>query len=337
MESKVQMQEKTLENTVSEDKVLLEVKDIKKYYIPRGNRKEKRAVKAIDGVSFRIPARTTYGLVGESGCGKTTIGKTIMGLTDATAGQILFQGENIVSCKGRDLRRMRTRMQMIFQDPFSSMDPKKTIFQIVAEPLKELGEVPKNQLRRKVAETLESCGLTEDCLDRYPHEFSGGQRQRICIARALILAPDFIVCDEPVSALDVSVQAQVINLLKQLQREKGMAYLFISHDLSVVEHVSDHVGVMYLGKLVETAPKKLLFSNPKHPYTQALLSAVPVPELHREEQRIVLSGDVPSADNPPEGCPFHTRCWKCQDICKREAPGPKMLAGGQVVCCHLAE
>ena len=230
---------------------------------------------------------------------------------------------------------LRTRMQMVFQDPFSSMDPKKTVFQIVAEPLRELKKVGREELRRQVIQTLKDCGMEEDCLERYPHEFSGGQRQRICIARALILSPEFVVCDEPVSALDVSVQAQVINLLKKLQREKGMAYLFISHDLSVVEHVSDYVGVMYLGKLVETAPKRALFDHPLHPYTQALLSAVPVPDLHRQGQRIVLTGDVPSADNPPEGCPFHTRCWKCQEICRQQAPQERELPGGHWVCCHL--
>ncbi len=318
-----------------ENHPLLEVKNVKKYYIPRGSQKDHHPVKAIDGVSFQVERGTTYGLVGESGCGKTTMGKTIMRLTEATEGEILLNGENILAYKGKDLRTLRTRMQMVFQDPFSSMDPKKTVFQIVAEPLRELKKVGREELRRQVIQTLKDCGMEEDCLERYPHEFSGGQRQRICIARALILSPEFVVCDEPVSALDVSVQAQVINLLKKLQREKGMAYLFISHDLSVVEHVSDYVGVMYLGKLVETAPKRALFDHPLHPYTQALLSAVPVPDLHRQGQRIVLTGDVPSADNPPEGCPFHTRCWKCQEICRQQAPQERELPGGHRVCCHL--
>lgn len=317
---------------------LLEVKDLKKYYFPRNSRKkEAKPVRAIDGVSFQIPKGTTYGLVGESGCGKTTIGKTIMRLHDATSGEILFHGENILDCKGRRLRELRPKMQMIFQDPFSSMDPKKTIYQIVSEPVREFRLIPAAQIRDRVIETLEKCGMTEDCLDKYPNEFSGGQRQRICIARALIVSPEFIVCDEPVSALDVSIQAQVINLLKQLQREASIAYLFISHDLSVVEHVSDYVGVMYLGKLVETAPKKALFSSPLHPYTQALLSAVPIPDLHREGKRIVLSGDVPSADNPPSGCPFHTRCPKCQELCRQQAPAWKEYEKDHFVACHFVK
>ena len=316
-----------------EGKILLEVKDLKKYYIPRG--RKKAAVRAVDGVSFQIPAGTTYGLVGETGCGKTTVGKTILHLAEATGGQILLDGQDIVPYRGKELRRLWMRVQMIFQDPFSSMDPKKTIYQIVAEPLKEFGLCPAKEVRERVVETLESCGMSEDCLDRYPHEFSGGQRQRICIARALISGPEFIVCDEPVSALDVSVQAQVINLLKKLQKEKGMAYLFISHDLSVVEHVSDYVGVMYLGRLVETAPKKELFSNPRHPYTQALLSAVPVPQLHRTQKRIVLAGDVPSADAPPSGCPFHTRCRECQEICKTQVPKKRDCGNGHEVWCHF--
>lgn len=316
--------------------IVLEVKDLKKYYYPRkGKKTEIKPVRAIDGVSFQIPVGTTYGLVGESGCGKTTVGKTIMRLQDATDGQVLFHGENILPCKGSQLRALRPKMQMIFQDPFSSMDPKKTIYQIVSEPVREFKLYPRDQIREKVIETLQKCGMTEECLEKYPHEFSGGQRQRICIARALIVSPEFVVCDEPVSALDVSIQAQVINLLKQLQRDYGMAYLFISHDLSVVEHVSDYVGVMYLGKLVETAPKKALFSNPLHPYTQALLSAVPVPDLHREEKRIVLSGDVPSADNPPSGCPFHTRCRHCQEICKTQVPEWKEYGEGHFAACHF--
>lgn len=319
------------------DEIVLEVKNLKKYYYPRkGRKKEVKPVRAIDGVSFQIQAGTTFGLVGESGCGKTTIGKTIMRLQDATEGQVFFHGKDILPCKGRELRAIRPKMQMIFQDPFSSMDPKKTIYQIVSEAVREFKLFPPDQIRNKVIETLEKCGMTEDCLEKYPHEFSGGQRQRICIARSLIVSPDFLVCDEPVSALDVSIQAQVINLLKQLQRDYGLAYLFISHDLSVVEHVSDYVGVMYLGRLVETASKQLLFSNPIHPYTQALLSAVPVPDLHREGKRIVLSGDVPSADNPPSGCPFHTRCSYCQEICRTQSPEWKEYESGHFAACHFA-
>lgn len=319
------------------DTALLEVRDLKKYYYPRGHRagKEGRAIRAIDGVSFRIPSGTTYGLVGESGCGKTTVGKTILRLQDATSGQVLFDGEDILACRGRKLRLLRPQMQMVFQDPFSSMDPKKTIYQIVSEPVREFKTVPPHQVRDKVIQILQDCGLEEDCLDKYPHEFSGGQRQRICIARSLILSPRFVVCDEPVSALDVSIQAQIINLLKRLQREHGIAYLFISHDLSVVEHVSDYVGVMYLGRLVETAPKRELFSHPLHPYTQALLSAVPIPDIHRTGSRIVLSGDVPSADNPPAGCPFHTRCPRCRGLCKTQAPQMKEGANGHWVACHF--
>ena len=319
------------------DEIVLEVKNLKKYYYPRkGKKKEVRPVRAIDGVSFQIQAGTTFGLVGESGCGKTTIGKTIMRLQDATEGQVFFHGKDILPCKGRELRAIRPKMQMIFQDPFSSMDPKKTIYQIVSEAVREFKLFPPNQIRSKVVETLEKCGMTEDCLEKYPHEFSGGQRQRICIARSLIVSPEFLVCDEPVSALDVSIQAQVINLLKQLQRDYGLAYLFISHDLSVVEHVSDYVGVMYLGRLVETASKQSLFSNPIHPYTQALLSAVPVPDLHREGKRIVLSGDVPSPDNPPSGCPFHTRCMYCQEICRMQSPEWKEYEEGHLAACHFA-
>ncbi len=318
--------------------ILLEVKNLKKYYSPRSSQRRKNSalIRAIDGISFQIPSGTTYGLVGESGCGKTTVGKTIMRLQDATDGEVLFEGKDILSLKGKQLRQLRTQMQMIFQDPFSSMDPKKTIYQTVSEPVREFKTVSSKEIRSAVIRILEDCGLSEDILDKYPHEFSGGQRQRICIARALILSPRFIVCDEPVSALDVSVQAQIINLLKRLQRERGIAYLFISHDLSVVEHVSDYVGVMYLGKLVETGPQKELFTNPLHPYTKALLSAVPIPDLHRTDKRIILSGDVPSADQPPEGCPFHTRCPQCKDICKAQVPEMKTYSGEHQVACHFA-
>jgi oligopeptide/dipeptide ABC transporter ATP-binding protein len=277
-------------------------------------------VKAVDGVSFAIPAGQTLGLVGESGCGKTTVGRTLLRLIPATSGKVIFDGRDVFGLSSGELRPLRRNMQLIFQDPFGSLNPRMTVGNIVGESLTVHG-IAKGQRRRDmVAELLEKVGLSKSYVNRYPHEFSGGQRQRIGIARALALNPKFIVCDEPVSALDVSIQSQIINLLMDLQEEFGLTYLFIAHDLAVVEHISDTVAVMYLGKIVEYAKAEELYANPKHPYTMALLSAIPQPEPARRRQRIMLRGEVPSPVNPPSGCPFHPRCHMRIDRCSKDVP-----------------
>lgn len=318
-------------------KVILEVNHLKKYYqIKKGTfHKPAGCVKAVDDVSFTIEEGRTFGLVGESGCGKTTIGKTIMRLTEPTEGEAKLFGNDLFSMDKRALKKNRPMMQMIFQDPYSSLDSRMSVSEIIGEAVREHRLVPNSELRGYIEETMEKCGLSRQYIDRFPHEFSGGQRQRICIARALALNPRLVICDEPVSALDVSIQAQVINLMKKLQKENNLSYLFISHDLSVVEHISDDVGVMYLGSMVEMAPKRELFHNPLHPYTKALLSAVPRPDPKRKGERIILKGDVPSAENPPEGCKFHTRCPECQEICRQKAPEWKDCGNGHKVACHL--
>ncbi len=292
-------------------------------------------VRAIDGISFSIKKGTTMGLVGESGCGKTTVGKTVLRLNDKTGGEVLFGGREVHSLNKEDLRALRPHMQIIFQDPYSSLSPRLPVGEIIGEAVREHHLVPENELDAYITKIMKSCGLQEYHKDRYPHEFSGGQRQRICIARALALNPDFIVCDEPVSALDVSIQAQIINLLEELQKEYGLTYLFISHDLSVVQHISDTVGVMYLGNMVEYAGKKEIFANPLHPYTQALFSAIPVPDPTAKMNRIILEGNIPSPANPPSGCKFHTRCKHCMEICKKEVPQNLDMGEGHFVCCHL--
>lgn len=292
-------------------------------------------VKAVDGVSFTIPKGSTLGLVGESGCGKTTIGRTILRLHEATSGSVLFEGKDLFNIPRKELQKMRPELQIIFQDPYSSLSPRMPVGEIIGEAVREHGIVPENEYRDYILKIMDNCGLAKHHIDRYPHEFSGGQRQRICIARALALKPKFIVADEPVSALDVSIQAQIINLLTDLQKEFGLTYLFISHDLSVVEHISDMVGVMYLGNLVEIGPKKDIFKNPLHPYTKALFSAIPIPDPTVRKERVILQGDIPSPANPPKGCKFHTRCPNAMEICKQEAPVEREFENGHKVSCHL--
>ena len=320
--------------------IILSVRDLKKYFPIKAGVLQKTVghVKAVDGVSFDIVKGETLGIVGESGCGKSTTGRAIIRLFEKTGGDVYFNGKEVHSLNHKELRAIRPKMQMIFQDPYSSLNPRMTVGQIVGEALLDHGIITdKVELRKKVMKTIEECGLASYHIDRYPHEFSGGQRQRIGIARALALDPDFIIADEPVSALDVSIQAQIINLLMDLQKERGFTYLFISHDLSVVEHISTRVGVMYLGSMVELANKKDMYRNPLHPYTQALLSAAPVPDPTAERKRIILTGDIPSPANPPSGCKFHTRCPYAMPICKTDIPEFKDRGNKHFVACHLLD
>ena len=322
----------------NDEDYILQVKDLKKYFPIKGGMFNQTVgyVKAVDGVSFNIKRGTTMGLVGESGCGKTTTGRVILRLSgEKTAGQVLFNGKEVYDLNREELRKERTNMQIIFQDPFSSLSPRLPVGEIIGEAVKEHKIVPDSEYDDYIDKIMDSCGLQPFHKDRYPHEFSGGQRQRICIARALALNPEFVVCDEPVSALDVSIQAQIINLLRDLQKEYKLTYLFISHDLSVVEHISDTVGVMYLGNLVEFGETDQIFNHPLHPYTEALLSAVPVPDPTVKRNRIILEGSIPSPANPPQGCKFHTRCSKCMEICKHEAPCQKEIEKNHFVVCHL--
>ncbi len=325
----------------ADNHVLLKVDNLVKHFpVLRGVfQRQVGAVHAVDGISFEIHKGETFGLVGESGCGKSTAGRTILQLYRPTAGHVYFQGKDLTQLRGEDLRRMRRQMQMIFQDPYASLNPRMTIAEIIAEPLQVHGVVAPPEIPGRVRELLKIVKLSPDFAPRYPHEFSGGQRQRIGIARALALNPDFIVCDEPISALDVSIQAQVINLLEELQDDFGLTYLFIAHDLSMVRHISDRVAVMYLGIIVELASVKELFRNPLHPYTQALLSAVPVPDpvVEEKRQRILLEGDVPSPVNPPSGCRFRTRCPLAADICAEVKPDFRELSPGHWAACHFAE
>jgi oligopeptide transport system ATP-binding protein len=294
-------------------------------------------VHAVDGISFDVQRSETFGLVGESGCGKSTAGRTILQLYRPTAGHVHFEGADLATMKGEDLRRMRRRMQMIFQDPYASLNPRMSIADIVSEPLFVHNIAKGAEVTERVNEALVTVRLSPSFASRYPHEFSGGQRQRIGVARALVLQPEFIVCDEPISALDVSIQAQVINLLEDLQEKFNLTYLFIAHDLSVVRHISDRVAVMYLGILAEMAPRDELYNHPLHPYTQALLSAVPVPDpvVEEKRQRIILEGDVPSPVNPPSGCRFRTRCPLAQKICAEQVPEWREVASEHWVACHL--
>ncbi len=305
--------------TGANGETILEVKSLRKYFpITKGFifQRQVGAVQAVDDVSFFIRKGETLGLVGESGCGKTTTGRVILRLMEPTAGEAFFEGRNIFKLSKEELRKMRRNMQIIFQDPYSSLNPRMTVGDIIGEPLEIHNLARGKEKVRRVQELLEVVGLSPYHANRYPHEFSGGQRQRIGIARALAVNPKLIICDEPVSALDVSIQAQVLNLLEELQKEFGLTYLFIAHDLSVVKHISDRIAVMYLGRIVEVAPTEELFSNPQHPYTEALLSAVPIPNPGMRRERIILPGDVPSPINPPKGCRFHTRCLYAQDRCK---------------------
>lgn len=322
---------------VKTNDTLIEVKDLVKWFPIKSSffRRTIGNVRAVDGISFSIKRGQTMGLVGESGCGKSTVGRTILRLLDKTSGEVYFDGKELFSLSKEELRHLRPKMQIVFQDPYSSLSPRIPVGEIIGEAVREHNIVPSEEYDDYISRVMRACGLQEYHKDRYPHEFSGGQRQRICIARALALNPDFIVCDEPVSALDVSIQAQIINLLKQLQRDFGLTYLFISHDLSVVEHISDSVGVMYLGNLVESAETEELFANPLHPYTQALFSAIPVPDPDMKMNRIILKGSLPSPANPPRGCKFHTRCEKCMELCQYAVPEAVDIKPGHMCACHL--
>ena len=317
-------------------KAILEVRHLKKYFVLKKTLlgKPLSQLKAVDDVSLKIYPGETLGIVGESGCGKSTMGRAILKLHQPTAGQIFFKGEDIANYNQKQMRPLRTKMQIVFQDPYSSLPPRSTVGDILSEPVKVHNLVPKEKIKDYVLELMERCGLRDYYYERYPHEFSGGQRQRICIARALAVNPELVICDEPVSALDVSIQAQIINLLKNLQEERKLTYLFISHDLSVVKFISDKIGVMYLGSLVEFGTKDEIFNHPMHPYTHALFSAVPNPNPDEKTQRVVLKGDIPSPANPPMGCKFHTRCPKAMEICKHVAPVYKEYEEGHFVACH---
>ncbi|KOO50290.1 ABC transporter ATP-binding protein [Priestia koreensis] len=322
---------------MKEEPMLLEVRNLKTYYSTKKGlfKKEQRAVKAVDGISFFIRKGETLGLVGESGCGKSTTGRTILRLVDSTSGSIIFNGKDITHLNGASLRKYRRDLQLIFQDPYASLNPVHMVGDIIAAPLRNYQRLPSKEIRKEVMMLLKKVGLPEDAYHKYPHEFSGGQRQRIGIARALALRPKLIVADEPVSALDVSVQSQVLNLLKELQEEFDLTYLFIAHDLSVVKHMSDRIGVMYVGNLVEMASKNDLYEQPLHPYTQALMSAIPDPDPRKKKERIILQGDVPNPVNPPKGCAFHPRCIHAMPQCLEEKPLLQEVKKEHYVACHL--
>ena len=319
--------------------ILLETKDLSKYFTGKKGllNRQPSQVKAVDHVSLTVNKGETLGLVGESGCGKSTFGRTILRLIPATEGQVLYNGEDILTYDKKKMWEMRRKLQIIFQDPYSSLNPRMTVYDLISAPLEVYKIGTKAGRREMVEEILQEVGLDKQYLNRFPHEFSGGQRQRIGIARALILNPEFVVCDEAVSALDVSVRAQVLNLMRNMQQKKNLTYLFISHDLSVVRHISDRIAVMYLGSVAEVAEKAQLYSNPMHPYTKALLSAIPLPDVKKKRQRIILQGDVPSAYNPPSGCKFHTRCPYATDRCKQEIPVLRQMEKGHQVACHRTE
>ncbi|MEG6590824.1 MULTISPECIES: ABC transporter ATP-binding protein [Paenibacillus] len=316
---------------------LLTVRHLKKYFPIKTGLLQRTTgqVRAVDDISFTIQPGETFGLVGESGSGKSTVGRSIVRLTEKTDGDILFKGTDLYSLGDEELRQLRPKLQMIFQDPYGSLNPRIRVGDAIGEALLDHGLLPKAEIRDRVLEVLASCGLSSYHIDRYPHEFSGGQRQRIGIARALILNPELMIADEPVSALDVSIQAQIINLFRKLQETRGLTYLFISHDLSVVEHLCTQVGVMYLGGMVEMASRDELFRHPLHPYTKALLSAVPLPIPRMKRERIILKGDIPSPANPPSGCKFHTRCPFATEECKQRVPEFRDMGGGHFVACHL--
>lgn len=316
---------------------LLEVRHLRKYFPVEKDffGRPVRFLRAVDDVSFTLDSGKTIGVVGESGCGKTTLGRTILQLTPTTEGEVIFNGKNLEKLSKKDMIPLRRDLQIIFQDPFSSLSPRMPVGEIIGEAVKVHHIVPDGEVKDYVLEVMRKCGLADHYYNRYPHEFSGGQRQRICIARALALKPKLVICDEPVSALDVSIQAQIINLLKDLQTETGVSYVFISHDLSVVEYISDDVLVMYLGNMMEKAPTADIFGNPMHPYTKALFSAVPIPDPKRKHEKITLQGDIPSPSNPPSGCKFHTRCAYCMEVCKTEVPAFHEAEPGHFVACHL--
>ena len=316
---------------------ILEVRHLKKHFVLKKTLMGKplSTLKAVHDISIKIKPGETIGIVGESGCGKTTMGRTILKLHQPTAGQIFFEGKDIAGYTPKQMRALRMDMQIVFQDPYSSLPPRSTVGDILAEPVRVHNIVPPDQVKEYVLKIMEQCGLRDYYYERYPHEFSGGQRQRICIARALAVNPKFIVCDEPVSALDVSIQAQIINLLKKIQEERKLTYLFISHDLSVVKYISDKIGVMYLGSMVEFGDKNKIFEHPLHPYTNALFSAVPNPNPDEKSEKILLKGDIPSPANPPMGCKFHTRCPQAMEICKHICPKYQEQEPGHFVACHL--
>ena len=322
-----------------DENALLEVRHLRKTFPIKKSVTGKvlQELVAVDDVSFKLAPGETLGIVGESGCGKTTMGRTILKLHPSNGGQIIFDGQDITDLKSSKMRDIRKQMQIIFQDPYSSLPPRSTVGGILSEPVQVHGIVPKGEIKEYVIDLMEKCGLRDYYYERYPHEFSGGQRQRICIARALTVNPKLIVCDEPVSALDVSIQAQIINLLKSLQQSMGLTYLFISHDLSVVKFISDKIGVMYLGSMVEFGSKQDIFAHPLHPYTQALFSAIPNPNPDVKMNRIVLKGDIPSPANPPKGCRFHTRCPYAKEICKHVPPAYKEYENGHFAACHMLD
>lgn len=325
------------EITQNNSTAFLEVKNLSKHFVVDTNffGRPSAWLRAVDNVSFSIEKGKTLGIVGESGCGKTTMGRTLLRLHDVTSGEVWFKGEKISDLSNREFEKRRPQMQMIFQDPYASLSPRCTVGEIIGEPARQHGLVDKEGFYDYVINVMKMCGLQPHYFERYPHEFSGGQRQRICIARALALKPELVVCDEPVSALDVSIQAQVINQLIELRKTLGLTYIFISHDLSVVKHISDNVGVMYLGSLVEYGSKEDIFNNTLHPYTKALFSAVPVPDVHKKMNRVLLQGDIPSPVNPPKGCKFHTRCDSCMKVCENIAPEYREVTPGHFCACHL--
>lgn len=324
-------------SNIEHNKPFLEVRHVSKQYSAKSQAFsfEKRTVKAVDDISFKVYAGETVGIVGESGCGKTTLGKLILHLLDDATGEVLMNGKDVLKCKGGELRKMRRDMQIVYQDPYTSLNPRMKIGDIIGEPLLVQKICQKSENKPRVLEMLEIVGLSENYFNRYPHECSGGQRQRVGIARALILMPQLIVCDEAVSALDVSTQSQIINLLQDIQERFGLTYLFISHDLSVVRHISNRVIVMYLGRIVELADCDELYENPLHPYTQALFSAIPIPDPERNRKRIILEGDVPNPLNVPVGCAFQTRCRNCKEICIQQRPELRNIGDNHYIACHL--
>ena len=331
----VNVEQTNVEQPYTSD-AFLEVKNLCQHFVVGKNffGKPNAWLKAVDNVSFKLEKGKTLGIVGESGCGKTTMGRTILRLYNITSGDVWFKGEKVSALSNREFEKHRPQMQMIFQDPYASLSPRLTVGEIIGEAARHHGLVDKAGFYDYVVGVMKECGLQSHYFERYPHEFSGGQRQRICIARALALKPELVICDEPVSALDVSIQAQIINMLIELKKSLGLTYVFISHDLSVIKHISDEVGVMYLGSLVEYGSKADIFNNTLHPYTKALFSAVPVPNVHVKMDRIILKGDIPSPVNPPSGCKFHTRCTDCMEVCEKVAPEYLEVTPGHFCACH---